>query len=429
MKWKTIKGFIIVTLKSFFKDKAIIFWTVGLPIMFVLLSAYVFIPPSAGQQITLDIGVVNHDTSRTPFNGSSLVEILEQAEYRGRRLFNVKIYDNDTALIRDLENGKLNGGIIIPEDFGKNISVGTARLIVYVGGDSITSIQINRGILVGFIAEFSKRFALTKVNITLNMMEKHFNQTWFYIPINDSSFNLTELLRRYYTGLAVPVNATVEEKVPRVLSNRSNILGWYVIGALGMTFLYTGFSLGATFITTEKERGRLERILSSPATEADLLMGKLLAGIIVFLIVSLIINVTGLILGAHILWDPLNPVHWLIPLNLVLLAMMTISIGFFLSLISKTTSGASSLGVALGIFLSFTAGIWFPIKWLPEPLRILAQIFPPTWGIDAVRAIMVYNASFDEAILMSMKVAVATVIIFGLGVLAYKKTLSRYTEM
>lgn len=43
-------------------------------------------------------------------------------------------------------------------------------------------------------------------------------------------------------------------------------------------------------------------------------------------------------------------------------------------------------------FPGFTAGIWFPAEWMPELLRILAQIFPPTWVIDAVRAVMVYNA-------------------------------------
>ncbi len=195
-----------------------------------------------------------------------------------------------------------------------------------------------------------------------------------------------------------------------------------------MTFLYTGFSLGATFITAEKEKGRLERILSSPATETDLLIGKLLAGILIFLMISLFIIATGLLLGAHILWDPMNPTHWLIPLNLILLAVMTISIGFFISLISKTASGASGLGIALGIFLSFTAGIWFPIEWMPEPLRILAQVFPPTWGIDTVRAIMVHNAEFNEAIIMTLKV-LATMLIFGLGILAYKKTIRRYAEL
>ncbi len=218
MKWKRIKGFVIVTLKSSFKDKAFIFWSIGWPIMLVLLSAFVFIPPSVGQPIMLDIGIVNYDTSNTPFNGSSLIQVLEQVEYNGTKLFNVKIYDNDTALIKDLENGKLDGGIIIPEDFGKNITIGTTKLIVYVGGDSITSIQIHRGILVGFLAEFSKRVALTKVNITMNIIEKYFNQTTFTIPINNTSFNFIDFLRRYYTGIAVPINATIEEKTQKYLA-------------------------------------------------------------------------------------------------------------------------------------------------------------------------------------------------------------------
>jgi len=241
--------------------------------------------------------------------------------------------------------------------------------------------------------------------------------------------SLIEFLEEYFKGLVLPVNSTIIEETPEALSNRPSIVGWYVLGALGMMMLYSGFLVGAAAVVEEKERGSLERILSTPASEIDMLIGKTVSGLIVLTLSSIAIIVTGVFAaGARITWNPFEITDWLVPLNLILIGLMTIGMGFILSLLSKTSSGATSMATILGLFLAFTAGIWFPREWMPGPMRLLADIFPVTWALDTIRNIVIYNIGFSEAIASTIRNIIVTIIIFAVGIIAYKKVVRKYIE-
>ena len=346
MKWCRIKAFIVSGIKTTFREKSAVFWIFIWPIILTLMVAYVFIPPSAGQPVTLDLGVVNIDHSESPFNGTIFIDVLKEIEYNGTKLFNVKIYDNETKLVDDLRKGRLDAGIVIPNGFGENITYAQAKLVVYVSGNSIYSIQINRAIMSEFLHSFSINVGLKKIEMTM----KYMNMS--YVPANMTTQtpwgnkSLIEFLEEYFKGLVLPVNSTIIEETPEALSNRPSIVGWYVLGALGMMMLYSGFLVGAAAVVEEKERGSLERILSTPASEIDMLIGKTISGLIVLTLSSIAIIVTGVFAaGARITWNPFEITDWLVPLNLILIGLMTIGMGFILSLLSKTSSGATSMAI------------------------------------------------------------------------------------
>ncbi len=436
MRWRRIKAFIIRDLKAVFREKATLFWVILWPIIWIFMVAYVFLPTGIGEPVTLNLGVVNLDKSDAPFNGSMFIEIMNETEYKGVKLFNIKLYDNEDLLKTDLRKGRLDVGMVIPDGFGYNISYGMARIKIYIGADSPYTSQINHGIISGFMEGFRQRFTEYRINYTLTIIGNYTMGNWTsYIPENVSTpwtiqnISFLEFLRQYFMGLANPVNASYEEVKPEALRNRSTIIGWYSIGAIGMMFLYTGFSIGALMVVEEKERGTLRRILASPATESDLLVGKTLSGILLLGISALIAIIVAVALcGAKILWNPFNPVHWLVVPLMIATSLMTIGIGILLSLVAKTSRGASGLATALGLMLAFTAGIWFPKEWLPGWMTLLAEYFPVTWGIDAIRNILVFNLSLDELAPDLVKVLVATIVLYLLGVIAYKKTIRKYVE-
>ncbi len=430
MRWVRVKGFAVAYVRAFFREKAAVFWVIVWPLLLLLMTAYVFIPPAAGKPMTMDVGVVNYDVdSKAPFNGTMFVKVLESIEYNGTKLFNVKLYDNETALREDMKKGRLDAGIIIPRGFGVEIMIGQAKLTVLVGGESVYDFQINRAVMSEFLHQLSTRVALEKIRESMKYIE-------LYAPKNISvqtpsgNVSLTDFVYKFMIGLAVPVNATVEEVAPKTVVDRSFLLGWYALGALGMMLLYTGFNIGSTAVVEERQEGRLRRIMSTPATEADMLVGKTLGGLAVLAIASLIIVLAAVfVIHAKIKWSPLRPVDWLVPLHLLLMSLMTISMGFILSLASKTAKGASSLATTLGLILAFTAGIWFPRDWMPGSMKMLAEVFPVTWSLDVVRDIVVREASLGEVIAPTIKCLIATIVILVLGVLAYRKSLRRYVEL
>ena len=430
MMWSAIKAFIIKELKLTFRSKASIFWIIAWPAIWLLMTAYVFVPPAAGQPMILKVGVVNYDVGSTsPFNGTTLIQILNESEYRGVKLFQVKVYGNETLMLEDIRRGRLDGGFTIPEGFGENIIFGQARLKVYVGARSLQLAQIAESILRGFIQGLNNGISMRKVNETLRYIEIYSEK---YMPKNltipvAGNRSWMDFMRDWMIGLASPINASFQDVKPKALTERSSILGWMTFGAIGMSLLYSGLIIGSTMAVREKEAGTLRRILASPATSTDMLVGKTLSGLITLGIMSAIIVILGVYpCGAKISWSPMNPAHLLAIILLILVSIMVIGIGMILSLIARTTESASNLSVVLGLMLAFIAGIWFPREMLPAWMRVLADIFPATWAIDGMRAALVYGATAAELMPTFLKVLAATIVSYLIGVFAYKKTLRKY---
>jgi ABC-2 type transport system permease protein len=434
----------IADFKSLWKERVVVFWCIAWPIIMLVLGAYIFTPPEVGSRATFVVGVANFDegfkdiTSATPLanTNTSLTGLVKErsvgqllvSTLKNMSDFKVIEYNSTEKLFVDLEKARLDIGIVIPGNFSREIVFGTARLRVYVSGEDPREVQINRGFAQGFFYQFSKEVAVSKVKAIVKSFELFGgNYTEIFIP--EINMTLKEVANRSLMGLANPVDVIIEEKVPQAIADRPFIIGWYTIGAIGMTMLYSGLTVGAIAVVIEKETGRLDRMISAGVRAYDLFLGKTLSATIMMLIASIIIVLAGLGVGARILWSPLNPRDWLVPLNLFLAFLMTMSIGFVLSLAVKSSRAASTLGTVLGLLLAFTTGIWVPKFMLPQPLRVFADAFPVTWAIDAVRAVMVYNEELPNIITTQINVIIATVSFIVLGMVAYRKIIARYVEI
>jgi len=435
MRFRRLSALVVKELKMLISDRASAFWLIAWPLVWIILVAYVFVPPGSGTPISIDVGIVNLDRSslgNTGFKSADLINIMDMVTYNGSKLFNVKLYNDTEALIGDLKKGRIDVGMIIPEDFSSRLAFGTAELRVLIGGRDSYSSSINYAAISSFINELNRRIALLKVNASMRYIEKGVNVSMRYIEgglVNlTSSQSLINFIEEFMYGIAVPINTSYEEVKPEVLSSRPNILGWYTIGAIGMMFLYTGFSYGASALYEEKERGTLRRILASPMKPWELIVGIVLSGLASMMFSAVIALIVGLLLGAHIVLNPLNPLHWVAILLLFTGAIMTIGIGIMLSTLAKTGRGAEGLGVVLGLLLSFLAGIWYPTSLMPQWLRLLANVFPPTWVFDTVRNIIVFDSGLEEIGASLTEILVALAVILLLDIIVYKYRLRKYVE-
>jgi len=424
MSLQRIKAIATADLKSLWREKAVIFWAVIWPVLMVFISAYVFVPPETGSLKTFMIGVVDLDEGFGNFSGGRLlIDLLRNISY-----FKVVIYNSTEDLMKDLEKAEVDIGIVIPENFSRNLVFETADLYVYISGSDPQSLQINRGFAQAFFYHFERETAVEKARRFYNyfqMYQENFSS--IYIP--EINMSMSEIVNKTLVGIASPINIFFEDKIPRGIIDRSSIVGWMTIGALGMTMLYSGLSFGATAVIIEKERGRLDRMIAAGVKAQDLFFGKMISAGVILLAASVIVIIIGKILGAKIVWNIADFRYWLVPLNLFLVFLMTLSIGFMLSLISKSSRSAGTLGIVLGLLLSFTTGIWIPDFMLPEPMRILAHSFPVTWALDLIRGIMVFNRDINMLISSQIKVVISTILLIALGIIAYRKVISRYVEI
>ena len=212
MRWGPIKAFLIKTLKVRFRDRGDIFWIFVWPVLMIILSASIFIPPNVDKPITLDIGVINRDLNSTlPFNGTYLIEILNSTTINQTNLFNIKTYINKSLMIEDVRRGNLDAGLYIPSNFSQSLIYNQAELEIYIYSGDLQKKQIIKGLLSEFFQRLSEEISIRKIDYMIK-----------YIPFENMSmgYNVTPgIIRDYFLGIASPLNITYLELTPETINN------------------------------------------------------------------------------------------------------------------------------------------------------------------------------------------------------------------
>jgi ABC-2 type transport system permease protein len=186
-----------------------------------------------------------------------------------------------------------------------------------------------------------------------------------------------------------------------------------------MAFAVTLFTTLLTLLAFVGERtsGTLNRLRVSPATEGEVVLGYELA-------FGLIAAVQGfLVLGVaiwvyHIL--VVGPL-WIAALFVVLTAIAAQAIGILVSAAAQRESQAVQF-IPFIIFPVFLlSGIFVPLASLPDWLRPLAYLLPPTWSIEGLRDVMLRGWGLDHVWVNLAVLAGFTVVFTFLAILGLKR--------
>lgn len=63
MGLRVVFAYVLKDVKMFIGDRAAVFWVVVWPIIWIILVAYVFVPPGSVTPVSIDVGIVNLDSS------------------------------------------------------------------------------------------------------------------------------------------------------------------------------------------------------------------------------------------------------------------------------------------------------------------------------------------------------------------------------
>ncbi len=400
--------------------RSALFWVIIFPILLVLLSAFVWFNPSS--TVTYTVGVVDLDKG----NGTQwLLQAFSHARVDNKSLFNIIEYNNTSTALENLLEDKVDLVLVVPEGFTSNLTKGfMARLEAYVSAKNPTKSMIVKSVISSFINEFSKHVVEKKVEVMMRYALSYINTT---MGLNET---VSKYIKLWFKSIVEPVNLTVEEVSPKERKvDRASLLAWAIVGIIAVESLFVGLIRGATVITEERERKTLYRLLASPISGWELLVGKTI-GVLVAVGVSTIPAVgLGILLGARILFNPLSMDSWIAVAMIVVATLFFIGLGLILSMFAKSESGATALANALAFTLMFTSGVWWPPKeWLPEPLKTIAYHNPATLAVDTARNILAYGTSISEQAQYLPIIGVGTILVYVAGVIVYKKLMSRLVE-
>jgi len=148
-----------------------------------------------------------------------------------------------------------------------------------------------------------------------------------------------------------------------------------------LTFLTT--LITAVSIVNERLSGTFDQLQVTPATSAEIVLGKTLPlGGVFALDVVLMIFVAGFLFGV---W-PAGSAVFFVAVS-AFYVLISLSLGLIFSATSATAAAAVQKTVLFSIPLIFLGGFAFPIRNMPLVFRAFAKLLPATHYIEISRAI------------------------------------------
>ncbi len=201
---------------------------------------------------------------------------------------------------------------------------------------------------------------------------------------------------------AAPTNS-LQRKPPTTLQQA--ISGYTVMFAFLIVTFMAGWSI------EEKRNGILRRLRSSPVSNASLLAGKLLYGLIVCLI-----QILALFLACSVIFklslgsDPLAFV-----LISIALATVVTSLGLLAAAV-KFPGSAFTAPLVVGALLG---GCLFSLDFFPPLLRIVSYFIPHTWAMSAYQDLLVRGQGLAQVLPEIGVLLLFAAIFFGIGIWRY----------
>lgn len=195
---------------------------------------------------------------------------------------------------------------------------------------------------------------------------------------------------------------------------------YIVPGLVGVILSMTLILLTAIAVARERERGTLEALFASPVQSWEIIVGKLLPGVVVgYLQMAMILG-----LGAY--FFRINPMPVLVPMIFVggLFIAANLAIGLLISTAVQTHAQAMQLAMLTLLPNILLSGFMFPIAAMPLAARWFAECLPLTHFLRVDRGLLLKGA--DLAHLTSDVTALAGVLI-ALMVLAVWRVRTRLT--
>lgn len=188
---------------------------------------------------------------------------------------------------------------------------------------------------------------------------------------------------------------------------------------IGVILNMTMVIFTAIALVRERERGNLELLITTPVKSVELMVGKLLPYVLVGLIQTTIILVTGVLL-----FDvPFNGGVMELYLGASLFIAATLALGLLISTVTTTQFQAMQMGFMTMLPSILLSGFMFPFQGMPRAAQWLAQILPLTHFTDIVRGVVLRGASLGSLSLPIIKLAAFLVVAVAVAALRFRKRL------
>ncbi|MGH7603741.1 MAG: ABC transporter permease [Gemmatimonadaceae bacterium] len=248
--------------------------------------------------------------------------------------------------------------------------------------------------------------------------------------LNASSYRVSMVLSVIgVIGSVIPVYFIAKALQPmmaHVIQGESQqYFAFVLVGTLTFSFIPLAVKGLPDAITSSINSGTMEAVLGTPTSMPVMLLGMMAYSFLWTFFRASLMLVAAWVLGASIAWHQV-PVAAVL-LLLIVLAYVPIGLFSAAAYLAFRTTGPIAAGVM--ILSTLLGGVYYPAKVVPSWLQHISGFIPLTYGLRALRRVMLEGASLfsvgrDVAILLAMTAVLLAVStwIFGISMRYARRT-------
>jgi ABC-2 type transport system permease protein len=384
MKLSRVLSIAKKNLRSLRHDRRTFAFIFIVPFIMMLVFGYAF----GGEVKNIKVYIVNLDEGNP--TGSLSWQVIDRLN--SSETFNIeKIYTSKDAAL-DPANLSLqkvrNAEIWASIEFGKNFTNESFRNFVLLAHSQ----------------------TIVPINITLHLDGTNPNVAQAVTASVAGA--LRELMTEKY-GMNQPVSITTD----MVYGKDTKFIDFFAPGIMGLAGLLITFMLTIVTFVRERSTHTLERLMTTPATEGEIVTGYAMSFGLLALAQSSVILVTGVLL-----FNIQIEGSFVIALLVIfLLGVGSMGMGLLLSSVAKNELQAVQFIPLVFIPSILLAGIFWPLEAVPEFLRPLSYFIPLTYAVDGARSVMIRGWGINQIWMQLSFLAVFAVIMLILSTLMLKR--------
>jgi len=300
--------------------------------------------------------------------------------------------------------GKYQLAVIIPQnlstDLIKKVNQNVAKVLSEFGvEDELKSVEeeiLNKEIKLYFDPAVQKSFknaVMNSIDKMISRIESKSIYEAFQAELSEdepSEENPLLTANNFVSFKEINPKEGAEVTLPN--STQHNVPAWTLFAIF---FIVIPLSIN---IVKEKNQGTFVRLRTNPVSYLTVLGGKSVTYLIVCLIQFLLMLAVGVyllpMLGLHALEVGSN--FFTLFIVALFSGLAAVGFGILLGTLATTPEQSAPLGATMVVILAAIGGVWVPVFLMPNFMKILSNISPMNWGLNAFYDVLLRNGGIVD---------------------------------
>ncbi len=402
-----------------FRDRNALLFMLAAPLILSAIMGAAFGNAGGGSSPIFNIPIilVNSDQGDLGEDFATILAEIEVDTAQGRQfLFAIENMQSAQEARRRVESGEVRGAILIPADFSGAVLSGDNSEQVLVQVLTDPAANVSPGILRGVVSRLANGFSVASIGL----------QT---VPDQISSYSdlIGPRMAEFGPVLQEEFEAAFEETGPAApiqmetvsvgeVEEPFNLMAYFAPSMAIFFLLFTLFE-GTRSILQEEQEGTLQRLMTTPTSVAQILLGKIggtfLTGVL---------QVTVLIVASALIFQ----LDWGDSLlGLVMMVVATVaaatSLGAFVAAFARNSSQANIVGTAITLIFAILGGNFIQTSGFPDWLNSLSKLTINRWALDGFTSLTIQRLGWNDVLLHFGVLMAIAALFFSLSQLSFRR--------